>query len=82
MTTIDGLYIIDSCENKIAVSGDVQTEMRRLRTEGRRTVSFNKPPGKQKLIVRGSTCFKTDAMISDDRGTIRLELWENAIDQD
>lgn len=24
---------------------------------------------------------KTDAMISDDTGTIRLELWENAIDQ-
>ena len=36
---------------------------------------------KQKLIVRGSTCFKTDAMICDDTGTIRLQLWENAIDQ-
>ena len=36
---------------------------------------------KQKLILRGSTCFKTDSMISDDIGTIRLELWENAIDQ-
>ena len=36
---------------------------------------------KQKLIVRGSTSFKTDPMISSNTGTIRLELWENAIDQ-
>lgn len=42
---------------------------------------ISKHEEKQKLIVRGSTCFKTDAMISDDTGTIRLELWENAIDQ-
>ena len=42
---------------------------------------ISKNEEKQKLIVRGSTCFTTDAMISDDTGTIRLELWENAIDQ-
>ena len=34
VTTIDGLYVTDLCENKIAVSDDVRTEMHRLRTEG------------------------------------------------
>ena len=34
VTTIDGLYITDLCEDKIAVSSDVQTEMHQLRTEG------------------------------------------------
>ena len=34
MTTIDGLYITDLCENKIALSDDIQNEMHRLRTEG------------------------------------------------
>ena len=34
VTTIDGLYVTDLCENKISVSDDVQTEMHRLRTEG------------------------------------------------
>ena len=41
VTTIDALYITDLCENKIAVSGDVQTEMRRLRTEGQLSLSIN-----------------------------------------
>ena len=40
VTTIDGLYIIALCENKISVSGDVQTEMRRLRTEGKLSLSI------------------------------------------
>ena len=35
VTTIEGLYVTELCENKIAVSADVQTEMERLRTEGR-----------------------------------------------
>ena len=42
---------------------------------------ISKNEEKQKLIVRGSPCFKTDAMVSDDTGTVRLELWENAIDE-
>ena len=42
-----------------------------------KVISKNKE--KQKLIVRGSPCFETDAMVSDDTGTVRLELWENAI---
>lgn len=33
VTTLDGLFITDLCENKIAVSCDVQTEMDRLRGE-------------------------------------------------
>ena len=41
MTTIDGLYITDLCKDKIAVSDDVQTEMRRLRTEGQLALSVN-----------------------------------------
>ena len=41
VTTIDGLYITDLCESKIAVSGDVQTEMRCLRTEGQPSLSIN-----------------------------------------
>ena len=35
VTTIEGLYVTELCENKIAVSIDVQTEMERLRREGR-----------------------------------------------
>ena len=35
---------------------------------------ISKNEEKQKLIVRGSTCCKTDAIISDDTATIRLEL--------
>ena len=38
---MDGLYITDLCENKIAVSGDVQTEMQHLRTEGQLSLSIN-----------------------------------------
>ena len=41
VTTIDGLYVTDLCENKIAVSNDVQTEMHRLRTEGQLTLAVN-----------------------------------------
>ena len=40
LTTIDGLYITDLCEDKIAVSGDIQTEMHRLRTEGELPLSI------------------------------------------
>lgn len=39
MTTINGPYITDLCENKIAVSDDVQKEMHRLRTEGQLSLS-------------------------------------------
>ena len=39
VTTIDGLYITNLCENKIAVSDDVKNEMHRLRTEGQLTLS-------------------------------------------
>ena len=39
MTTIDGLFITDLRENKIAVSDDVQKEMHRLRTEGQLSLS-------------------------------------------
>lgn len=39
VTTIDGLFITDLCENKIAVSCDVQTEMDRLRGEGELSLS-------------------------------------------
>ena len=39
MTTIDGLYITDLCENKIALSNDIQNEMHRLRTEGQLSLS-------------------------------------------
>ena len=40
VTTIDGLFITDLCEDKIAVSNDVQTEMQRLRTEGQLPLSI------------------------------------------
>lgn len=39
VTTIDGLFINDLCENKIAVSCDVHTEMDRLRGEGKLSLS-------------------------------------------
>ena len=39
MTTIDGLYITDLCENKIALSNDIQNEMHRLRREGQLSLS-------------------------------------------
>ena len=39
VTTIDGLFINDLCENKIAVSCDVQREMDRLRGEGKLSLS-------------------------------------------
>ena len=35
VTTIEGLHIANLCEDKIAVSTDVQREMERLRTEGK-----------------------------------------------
>ena len=35
VTTIEGLFITNLCEGKITVSADVQTEMKRLRTDGR-----------------------------------------------
>lgn len=40
VTTIDGLYITDLCENKVAVSNEVQEEMHRLRTEGQLSLSI------------------------------------------
>ena len=40
MTTINGLFITDVCEDNIAVSNDVQTEMQRLRTEGQLPLSL------------------------------------------
>ena len=40
VTTINGLFITDLCEDKIAVSNDVQTEMQRLRTEGQLPLSI------------------------------------------
>ncbi len=33
VTTLEGLYVTDLCEDKIAVSNDVKTEMQRLRNE-------------------------------------------------
>ena len=35
VTTIEGLYITDLCEDKIAISDDVRQEMKRLRCEGK-----------------------------------------------
>lgn len=40
VTTINGLFITDLYEDKIAVSNDVQTEMQRLRTEGQLPLSI------------------------------------------
>ena len=40
VTTINGLFITDLCEDKIAVSNDAQTEMQRLRTEGQLPLSI------------------------------------------
>ena len=39
VTTIDGLYITDLCESKIAVNPEVKAEMQCLRTEGRLKLS-------------------------------------------
>ena len=39
MTTIEGLLVSDLCENKIAVSPDVQKEMERLRTDAKLSLS-------------------------------------------
>ena len=40
VTTINGLFITDLCEDKIAVRDDAQTEMQRLRTEGQLPLSI------------------------------------------
>ena len=39
VTRIEGLYIIDLCESKMAITPDVKAEMQRLRTEGYLTPS-------------------------------------------
>ena len=39
VTTIEGLHITNLCENKIAVSPDVQTEMKQLRNSGHLNLS-------------------------------------------
>jgi len=39
VTTVEGLYITNLCENKIAVSPDVQTEMKRLQNSGHLNLS-------------------------------------------
>ncbi|PFX15510.1 ATP-dependent DNA helicase PIF1 [Stylophora pistillata] len=41
VTTIEGLHIIDLCEDKIAVNTDVQKEMERLRTEAKLHLCIN-----------------------------------------
>ena len=41
VTTIEGLFITNLCEGKITVSADVQTEMKRLRTNGRLKLSVS-----------------------------------------
>lgn len=41
VTTIEGLHITDLCEDKIAVSSDVQKEMEHLRTEGKLQISIS-----------------------------------------
>ena len=41
VTTIEGLYIIDLCEDKIAVNSDVQNEMKRLRTDAKLHLCIN-----------------------------------------
>lgn len=41
VTTIEGLYITDLCEEKIAVSADVQKEMQRLRTDSKLDLCIN-----------------------------------------
>ena len=40
VTTIEGLYITDLCENKIAVSDAVHKEMARLRNDGKLSLCF------------------------------------------
>lgn len=37
VTSMEGLYITNLCENKIAVSSDIQEEMHHLRTDGQLT---------------------------------------------
>ena len=39
VTTIEGLHITNLCENKVAVSPDVQTEMKRLRNSAHLNLS-------------------------------------------
>ena len=41
VTTIDGLYITDRCESKIAVNPAVKAQMRRLRTEAHLKLSIS-----------------------------------------
>ena len=55
MTTIDGLYITDLCENKIALSNDIQNEMHRLRTEGQ--LSLSVIPIYEKSQISLKVCF-------------------------
>ena len=40
VTTIDGLYITDLCQSKIAISSDVEAEMKHLRTKAKLDLSF------------------------------------------
>ena len=55
----------DLCENKIAVSDDVRTEMHRLRTEGQLTFAvnplYNVPKISLKICYQG-LCISTSKM--------------------
>ena len=41
VTTIEGLYIIQLCEDKLAVSSEVEKHMKYLRTEGKLDLCFS-----------------------------------------
>ena len=64
VTTIDGLYVTDLCENKIAVSDDLRTEMHRLGTEGQLTSAVNplyNVPEISFILMKG-LCISTSKM--------------------
>lgn len=42
---------------------------------------LSKTEEKQLIIVRGESCMKADCVIADHSGQVRLELWQDAVDQ-
>ena len=70
----------DSFDNKFTKLSDIAS-LSLYDTVDVKVKVIQKTEERQKIIVRGSTCFKAECLISDGTDSIRLELWESAIDK-
>ena len=72
VTTMGGLFITDLCQNKIAVSCDVQTEMDSLRDEGKLSLSVT--PGYNVSQISYKACFLNAQSLHRHIEDIRKDL--------